>query len=140
MIRYVAAALAALFSLQTSAAVFLKAAAEGEVRAVQNGESWATAYTPAQDALTAALASADGTLDVAAGVYPLSSQTAVGAGTLKIYGGFAGVEGETLEQRDTEAHQSIFTGDKNGNDCYIHYELSTNATPALPKRRWRTSR
>lgn len=56
MIRYVAAALAALFSLQTSAAVFLKAAAEGEVRAVQNGESWATAYTNAQDALTAALA------------------------------------------------------------------------------------
>jgi hypothetical protein len=33
-----------LFSLQTSAAVYLKAAAEGEERAVQNGESWATAY------------------------------------------------------------------------------------------------
>ena len=55
MIRYVAAALAALFSLQTSAAVFLKALAEGEERAV-DGTSWATAYTNAQDALTAALA------------------------------------------------------------------------------------
>jgi hypothetical protein len=44
MIRYVAAAIAVLFSLQTSAAVYLKAAAEGEERAVQNGESWATAY------------------------------------------------------------------------------------------------
>ena len=133
MIRYVAAALAALFSLQTSAAVFLKAPAEGEERTTLDGTSWATAYTNAQEALTAALASADGTLYVAAGVYPLSSQTAVGAGTLKIYGGFAGVEGETLEQRDTEAHQSIFTGDKNGNDCYIHYELSTNATPSVTK-------
>ena len=88
MIRYVAAALAALFTLQTSAAVYLKAAAEGEERAVQDGTSWATAYTKAQDALTAALA--DGTLYVAAGVYPLRSQTAVGAGTLKIYGGFKG--------------------------------------------------
>ena len=132
-IRYVVAAVAALFSLQTSAAVFLKAAAEGEVRAV-DGTSWATAYTNAQEALTAALASADGTLYVAGGVYPLSSQTAVGAGTLKIYGGFAGVDGETLEQRDTEANQSIFTGDKNGNDCYIHYELSTNApSPSVTK-------
>lgn len=129
MIRYVAAALAALFSLQTSAAVFLKELGVNEERATQNGESWATAYTNAQEALTAALAEADGTLYVAAGVYPLRSTTAVGAGTLKIYGGFAGVEGETLEQRDTQVNQSIFTGDKNGNDCYIHYELSTNATP-----------
>lgn len=133
MIRYVAAALAALFSLQTSAAVFLKAAAEGEERTV-DGTSWATAYTNAQDALTAALAEADGTLYVAGGVYPLRSQTAVGAGTLKIYGGFKGVDGETLEQRDTQANQSIFTGDKNGNDCYIHYELSTNApSPSVTK-------
>lgn len=132
MIRYVAAALAALFSLQTSAAVFLKAAAEGEERTV-DGTSWATAYTNAQDALTAALASADRTLYVAAGVYPLSSTTAVGDGTLKIYGGFAGVDGETMEDRDTENNQSIFTGDKNGNDCYIHYELSTNATPSVTK-------
>lgn len=133
MIRYVAAALAALFSLQTSAAVFLKAAAEGEERTTQNGTSWATAYTNAQEALDAALASADRTLYVAAGVYPLSSTTAVGDGTLKIYGGFAGVDGETMEDRDTENNQSIFTGDKNGNDCYIHYELSTNATPSVTK-------
>ena len=84
MIRYVAAALAALFTLQTSAAVYLKAAAAGEEREVQDGTSWATAYTDAQEALTAALESEDGTLYVAAGVYPLSSQTAVGANTLKI--------------------------------------------------------
>ena len=131
MIRYVAAALAALFTLQTSAAVYLKAAAAGEERAVQDGTSWATAYTDAQEALTAALESEDGTLYVAAGVYPLSSTTAVGTKTLKIYGGFAGnEEGENLEtlvQRDTKANQSIFTGDKDGDDCYIHYELSTNA-------------
>ena len=136
MVRYVAAVLAALFSLQTSAAVFLKALGEGEVeRATQDGTSWATAYTDAQTALTAALASEDGTLYVAAGVYPLRSQTAVGAGTLKIYGGFAGVDdGETLEDRDTETYQSIFTGDKDGNDCYIHYELSTNApSPSVSK-------
>ena len=131
MIRYVVAALAALFSLQTSAAVYLKAlAADEEERAVQDGTSWATAYIDAQAALTAALAD-DGTLYVAAGVYPLRSQTAIGTKTLKIYGGFAGVDGETLEQRDTQANQSIFTGDKNGNDCYIHYELSTNATPSV---------
>src|SRR5574344_1355591 len=116
------------------AAVFLKALGEGEVeRATQNGTSWATAYTNAQDALTAALASADRTLYVAAGVYPLSNTTAVGDGTLKIYGGFAGVDGETLEDRDTQAHQSIFTGDINGNDCYVHYELSTNGTPSVTK-------
>ncbi|MDY5954963.1 MAG: hypothetical protein SPK06_05995, partial [Kiritimatiellia bacterium] len=131
MICYVAAALVALFSLQTSAAVFLRAAIEGEERTVQDGTSWASAYTNAQEALTAALAEEDGTLYVAAGVYPLSSNTAVGTQTLKIYGGFAGVDGETLEQRDTQANQSIFTGDKNGNDCYIHYELSTNATPSV---------
>ncbi|MGN0827776.1 MAG: hypothetical protein ACI4QD_07615, partial [Kiritimatiellia bacterium] len=131
MIRYVAAALAALFSLQTSAAVFLRAVAEGEERVVQDGTSWASAYTNAQEALTAALAEEDGTLYVAAGVYPLNSNTAVGTQTLKIYGGFAGVDGETLEQRDTQVNQSIFTGDKNGNDCYIHYELSTNTTPSV---------
>lgn len=133
MVRYVAAALAALFTLQASAAVFLKALGEGEVeRATQDGTSWATAYTDAQEALTAALA--DGTLYVAAGVYPLRSQTAVGDKTLKIYGGFAGVEGETLEQRNTQDNQSIFTGDKDGNDCYIHYELSTNApSPSVTK-------
>ena len=130
--RFAVAVLAALFTLQASAAVFLKALGEGEERTEQNGSSWATAYTDAQEALTAALA--DGTLYVAAGVYPLRSQTAVGDKTLKIYGGFAGVEGETLEQRNTQDNQSIFTGDKDGNDCYIHYELSTNApSPSVTK-------
>ena len=116
MIRYVAAALVALFSLQTSATVYLKALGVNEERTTQDGTSWVTAYTKAQDALTAALASENRTLYVAAGVYPLSSQTAVGANTLKIYGGFAGVEGETLEQRNTKANQSIFTGDKDGDE------------------------
>lgn len=131
VIRYVAAAIAVLFSLQTSAAVFLRAAAEGEERAVQDGASWASAYTNAQEALTAALADEEGTLYVAAGVYPLRSQTAVGIGTLKVYGGFAGVDGEGLDERDPEANQTIFTGDKNGNDRYVHYQLSTNGTPSV---------
>ena len=109
------------------AGVYLKALGVNEERTTVDGTSWATAYTDAQTALTAALASEDGTLYVAAGVYPLSSTTAVGDKRLKIYGGFAGIDGETLEDRDTENNQSIFTGDKNGNDCYIHYELSTNA-------------
>ena len=109
------------------AGVYLKALGVNEERTTVDGTSWATAYTDAQTALTAALASADRTLYVAAGVYPLSSTTAVGDKTLKIYGGFAGVDGETLEQRNTKANQSIFTGDTKGNDCYIHYVLSTNA-------------
>ena len=44
--RFAVAVLAALFSLQTSAAVFLKAAGVNEERATLDGTSWAWANAP----------------------------------------------------------------------------------------------
>ena len=119
------AALAVAAPLAASAAVYLKPLAAGETRAVIDGASWATAYTNAHDAIPAAVA-AGGDLYAAAGVYVVKEKITV-AGSLAVYGGFAGVAGETLADRDPAANQTIFTGDKNLDDYWVHYEPNTNA-------------
>ena len=126
------AAFAAIASLTAPAAVHLRPLAPGETRAAFDGASWATAYTNAHDAIPAAIA-AGGDLYAARGVYVVREKVSV-AGSLALYGGFAGVEGETLADRDPAANQTIFTGDKNLDDFWVHYEpnvasASEEATP-----------
>ena len=119
------AAFAAAAPLAASAAVYLKPLAAGETRAVIDGASWASAYTNAHDAIPAAVA-AGGDLYAAAGVYVVKEKISVAA-SLAVYGGFAGVAGETLADRDPAANQTIFTGDKNLDDYWVHYAPNTNA-------------
>ncbi len=121
----VCAALAVAAPLTASAAVYLKPLAAGETRAVIDGASWATAYTNAHDAIPAAVA-AGGDLYAAAGVYVVKEKISI-ADSLAVYGGFAGVAGETLADRDPAMNQTIFTGDKNLDDYWVHYEPNTNA-------------
>ena len=121
----ICAAFAIATPLAASAAVYLKPLTAGETRAVIDGASWATAYTNAHDAIPAAVA-AGGDLYAAAGVYVVKEKISI-AGSLAIYGGFAGVAGETLADRDPAANQTIFTGDKNLDDYWVHYAPNTNA-------------
>ena len=98
-----------------------------------NGQTWATAYTYLQDALTAALNSG-GTITevwVAAGTYRPNRDNAHPNGTgsrtatfqlingVAIYGGLAGTEDPVtfnLADRDFQANQTILSGDLAGND------------------------
>ena len=83
-----------------------------------NGSSWTDAYTSLQAALTAASSGTE--IWVAEGLYkPTTSTDRSASFNLKngveVYGGFAGAE--TLRtQRDITAHQTILSGDLNGDD------------------------
>jgi|GEM_PF-551653 len=83
-----------------------------------NGSSWTDAYTSLQAALTAASSGTE--IWVAEGLYkPTTSTDRSASFNLKngveVYGGFAGTE--TLRtQRDITAHQTILSGDLNGDD------------------------
>lgn len=102
---------------QDSNVIYVKADAIG----ANDGASWTHAYTDLQDAL-AAVAPGD-QIWVAAGTYTPGEpgdRTATfvlgtGAG---IYGGFAGTE-VSRGERDPSIHESILSGDRNGNDLEV---------------------
>lgn len=129
--RKTAAALMAALSVSAISAfaadaVYLKPLAEGEERAVTDGSSWASAYSDAAAAMDAAQA-AGKPVYAAQGVYIISSGYTV-TGDLALYGGFPGEsDGETLSDRDWDEYQTIFTGDKNSNDVWVHIEPATNS-------------
>lgn len=91
-----------------------------DANGANNGTSWANAYTDLQAALTAA-ASGD-QLWLAAGTYRPGSPTAPRTATFRlkngvgIYGGFNGTETD-LSQRDPVAHETVLSGDLQGDDA-----------------------
>ncbi|MEZ5963528.1 MAG: putative Ig domain-containing protein [Planctomycetota bacterium] len=83
---------------------------------LQNGTSWANAYTDLGDALAAAQSGDE--VWVAAGRYVPGTQrtdTFTLAANAPVYGGFAGSEGQR-SQRNWVAHQTILSGDIAGDD------------------------
>lgn len=119
--------LAAALALPATAAVRLKPLADNETRAATNGTSWATAYFDASAAITAAMSADDKTLYVAAGVYRFSAGLTL-SDSLTVYGGFKGEsDEETVDGRDPETNETIFTGDYGEDDVWAHYVLDTNA-------------
>lgn len=108
-----AALLLSVFGAQ--AAVRLKADATG----LNDGTSWANAFTNAHDAVAAAI-EGDGIVYAAGGKYVCTNKFTV-ARDIAIYGGFAGAsESETLDDRDPVAHPTVFTGDVNGDDKWSY--------------------
>ncbi len=110
------------FVPRVQAAVYLKPLSAGETRSTQDGASWATAYTDAATAISAAQSASDSTLYAAAGVYVIKAKITLSK-DLKVYGGFAGTDGETIENRDFSSNETIFSGDVNGDDVWVHYVL-----------------
>ena len=97
------------------AAVRLKADATG----LNDGTSWANAFTNAHDAVAAAI-EGDGIVYAAGGKYVCTNKFTV-ARDFAIYGGFAGAsESETLDDRDPAAHPTVFSGDVAGDDYWVN--------------------
>ncbi len=100
---------------------------------LENGTSWTDAYRSLQDALSAA-ATGD-TIFIKMGVYlPHGSDNSVSFDMIEginIYGGFSGTElladAGFWDNRDTEAYETILSGDINGDDV----GLSNNSENSL---------
>lgn len=103
--------------------IYLKPLAADETREVQDGSSWATAYAEPSVAIDAAV-TARKPVHAAQGVYIIRATIEMPSAGVTIYGGFAGVDdAETVEERDWDAHQTIFSGDMNRTvDVWRHVE------------------
>lgn len=112
---------AAFESAEEPPAVYLKADATG----TGTGRGWANAYTDVSNAIYAAVA-AGKPLHVAQGVYIISKTIPLPKG-FKVYGGFPGRSvSETMADRDPARYQTIFTGDRDLDDVWVHYEPNTS--------------
>lgn len=108
-------------SFAVQAVTYLKPLGVEEVRATEDGQSWATAYSTVQAAVDAIAdeGCADKTIYAAQGVYIFSTKIENLPSDFKIYGGFAGKsDAETLADRNVDAYQTIFTGDATLNDTW----------------------
>ncbi len=98
-------------SLSASAAVWLVDASNDS--GVEDGTTWATAFTDIQSAVNAAGGGGGDQVWVAAGTYTSATSPVVAmAANVEIYGGFAGTE--TLDQfdlRDPQANVSVIDGE-----------------------------
>ncbi|MGR7813304.1 choice-of-anchor Q domain-containing protein [Lacinutrix undariae] len=100
-----------------------------------DGANWANAYTDLQDALQNAVTG--GQIWIAKGVYKPSTSArntyyVIDKEDLKIYGGFAGTEGQ-LSERVLGTNETILSGDVQGNDAnvtdfYSNYDNITRKT------------
>jgi len=107
---------------QTGKVYYVDAGATG----LNNGTSWADAYNHLQDALTSASFGSE--IWVAEGVYKPDEDTAHPGGTgsrgatfqlkngLAIKGGYAGYGAANPNERDSNAYDTILSGDLNGDD------------------------
>ncbi len=91
---------------------------------VQDGSSWCTAYRSLQEAISSVLAIEPTQFRLADGVYkpgptasadPREATFAIPGG-FSIMGGFAGCGASDADQRDPKVHQTILSGDLNGDD------------------------
>ncbi len=102
---------------------FVNAAATG----ANTGDSWANAFTDLRNAL--AIAKESSQIWVAAGTYKPDTANGAAASTflirenLQLLGGFAGTE-TRADERDPAVHETILSGDLNGND--LPDDFSTN--------------
>lgn len=100
---------------------------DDDAAGLNNGTSWANAYTSFQSALDVAVSGDE--IWIAAGTYKPSFDYGVGGGIrdyhfrmingVTIYGGFAGTESAVSERTDFSrggANETIFSGDVNGDD------------------------
>ena len=102
-------------------AVYLKADATG----AGTGRDWENAYTGVSNAIYAAV-EAGKPLYVAQGVYVIRETIPLPKG-FKVYGGFPGLSAsETMSDRDPACYQTIFTGDRDLDDVWVHYEPNTS--------------
>jgi len=111
----VLALLWALSAPTASAQIYVDADATG----VNDGSSWADAYTDLQTAIDAAAAGSQ--IWIADGVYtPATAEDSLAFGGakdgLELYGGFSGTE-STLSARDPEANVTILSGDVGRDDA-----------------------
>ncbi len=100
---------------------------EDEAPSVQDGTSWATAYTNIADAIADA-GRYRGQVFFKTGVYKVREPLAVLA-NVAIRGGFDG-SGTSADDADPDANPTILTGDINGDD----YWLVNGASPAAANR------
>lgn len=101
--------------------IYLKADATG----TGDGSSWANACTDIASAVGKLATESDDrqVIYAAQGVYVVSA-TITALKNFELYGGFkgdeTGTEEEMLAARDWDVYQTIFTGDKGGNDTWVH--------------------
>ena len=113
-------------TFRTKGPLFVKANATG----LNDGSSWANAFTSLQDAL--ANVNANEEIWVAAGTYKASTTDRtqsfiVNDDDLKLYGGFAGTE-TSIAQRDVVNNETILSGDLMSNDnAVIDFGESTRS-------------
>lgn len=92
---------------------------KAEAQPPYDGNSWAAAFNDLQDALS--VAQPDTEIWVAAGVYRPDRGTGARTASfrlkdgVRLYGGFAGTE-TSLDQRDPNHHETILSGDLQGDD------------------------
>lgn len=111
--------------------IFVNSSATGN----NDGTNWANAYTDLQDALQNAVTGSK--IWIAKGVYKPSTSArntyyVIDKEDLKIYGGFAGTEGQ-LGDRILGTNETILSGDVQGNDAnvtdfYSNYDNITRKT------------
>ena len=100
---------------------------DARVSGANNGSSWADAYKFLQDALRAASSSDE--IRIAQGIYKPDKGQGITPGDrsasfhltngLTIKGGYAGFGTPNHDTRDTEAYETILSGDLNGNDVPV---------------------
>ncbi|KAB8155979.1 T9SS type A sorting domain-containing protein [Kordia sp. TARA_039_SRF] len=101
-------------TFRTKGPLFVNVNATG----LNDGSSWANAYTSLQDAL--AVVNANEEIWVASGTYTANATDrtqsfTVNANNVKLYGGFAGTE-TSISQRDVANNETILSGDLMNND------------------------
>ncbi len=111
---YISIFISLLITLQVHGQIYVNLSANGD----NNGSSWDHAFVNLQEGLDAA--SPGDQIWIAAGTYipngpsPDNSHFVV-RNAVDVYGGFSGSEGQ-LEERDWETHQTIISGDIDGDD------------------------
>jgi len=104
---------------------------KGNDSGIEDGATWATAFTTIQEGIDAAYADGGGEVWVAEGVYDEARDNDTGSVVMEeyvhLYGGFAGTETER-DQRDWDAHVTVIDGSTSrGGEPAYHVVVGANA-------------